>query len=85
MKNQFDFYGVRSPQRKDVFKWVWNKQEILITDEYIGQILCIINHPKRELNYYAIDLAICCQKKIVIFLIFNGLKTSLQLNLGGIL
>lgn len=62
MKNHFEFYGVRSPQRKEVFRSVWKKHGLPQRESYKGEILQMMNHPKREVNYCAIDLAIRCQK-----------------------
>lgn len=63
MKNHFEFYGVRSPKRKEVFRKVWKEQGIPAKDFYTPLILNMMNHPKREMNYCAIDLAIRCQKR----------------------
>lgn len=63
MKNNFEFYGVRSPIRKNVFKQVMKEYEIPTAQEYKFVVLKMMQHTKREMNYCGIDLAIKCQKK----------------------
>lgn len=63
MKGHFDFYGVRSPQRKEIFRNVLKANGLPKENQFIPTILDLMNHPKREMNYCAIDLAIRGQKK----------------------
>ncbi|MFT6337982.1 MAG: 3-methyladenine DNA glycosylase AlkD [Halioglobus sp.] len=55
MKNHFDFYGVKSPARKDVLKEVkchlkeFDREEIFTFAEELW------NNPKRESQYFALD------------------------------
>lgn len=63
MKNLFSFYGIKSPERKKVFKSFIRDLGIPEMESYQGIVLAMIQHEKREMNYCAIDLAIRCQKK----------------------
>ena len=63
MKGHFDFYGVRSPKRKELFREILKSQGIPPQQLAIKIILDLMNHPKREMNYAAIDLALRVQKK----------------------
>jgi 3-methyladenine DNA glycosylase AlkD len=63
MKGHFDFYGVRSPKRKELFREILKSNGIPPQQLAIKIILDLMNHPKREMNYAAIDLALRVQKK----------------------
>lgn len=63
MKNNFEFYGVRSPVRKKIFSQVMKKNKLLTEQEYKNVALKMMQHTKREMNYCAIDLALKYQKK----------------------
>lgn len=63
MKGHFDFYGVRSPKRKELFRQVLKSHGIPNQQLAVKTILDLMNHPKREMNYAAIDLALRVQKK----------------------
>ena len=63
MKGHFDFYGVRSPKRKELFREILKSNGIPPHQLAIKIILDLMNHPKREMNYAAIDLALRVQKK----------------------
>lgn len=62
MKGHFDFYGVRSPKRKELFREILKSNGIPPQQLAIKIILDLMNHPKREMNYAAIDLALRAQK-----------------------
>ena len=64
MKGHFDFYGVRSPKRKELFREILKSNGIPPQQLAVKTILNLMNHPKREMNYAAIDLALRVQKKI---------------------
>ena len=63
MKGHFDFYGVRSPKRKELFREILKSNGIPPQQLAVKTILNLMNHPKREMNYAAIDLALRVQKK----------------------
>lgn len=63
MKGHFDFYGVRSPKRKELFREILKSHGIPPQQLAIKIILDLMNHPKREMNYAAIDLALRVQKE----------------------
>lgn len=63
MKNHFDFFGVKSPERKSIFTKVYKEVGLPSKENYKSEILAMMNYPKREMQYCAIDLAIRCQKK----------------------
>ena len=63
MKGHFDFYGVRSPKRKELFREILKSNGIPPQQLAIKIILDLMNHPKREMNYAAIDLALRVQKE----------------------
>lgn len=63
MKNLFSYYGVRSPERRKIFAEIFKKWGLPSKETYKEQVLAMMNHPKREMHYSAIDLAIKCQKK----------------------
>ncbi|MCB0509962.1 MAG: DNA alkylation repair protein [Chitinophagales bacterium] len=63
MKNHFDFFGIQSPNRRAIFSKVFKDLGIPPKESYKIEILAMMNHPKREMQYSAIDLAIRCQKK----------------------
>lgn len=63
MKNHFDFFGVKSPERKAIFSKVFKDLGLPSKENYKAEILALMKYPKREMQYCAIDLAIRCQKK----------------------
>lgn len=63
MKNNFEFYGVRSPLRKRIFRQIMKENKLPNAEEYKTIVLKMMHYPKREMNYCGIDLAIKCQKK----------------------
>lgn len=63
MKEHFDFYGIRSPKRKELFREVLKANGLPPQEMFVSTVLDLMNHPKREMNYCAIDLAIKGQKK----------------------
>ena len=63
MKNKFNFFGVRSPDRRAAFRSAFDKYGIPEKDNYQKDVLEMMNHPKREMHHCGIDLALKCQKK----------------------
>ena len=63
MKFHFHYYGIKSPERRAIFREVIKSQGLPPKEKYKTEVLALMNHPKREMHYSAIDLALKCQKK----------------------
>jgi 3-methyladenine DNA glycosylase AlkD len=63
MKNKFEYFGVKSPERKQIFSETLKSSGLPNKEYYKNLVLEMMKHPQREMNYCAIDLAIRCQKK----------------------
>lgn len=63
MKFNFHYYGIKSPERKAIFRNVIHSIGLPEKAAYKKEVLAMMNHPKREMHYSAIDLALKCQKK----------------------
>lgn len=64
MKNQFDFYGIKSPLRKELQKPFLEKSK-LPKIENVSQIAIECwQYPKREMHYFALDLLDKVSKKL---------------------
>lgn len=63
MKNKFVFYGVRSTNRRIIFKETLKAIGLPSKAAYQAIVLSMMHDEKREMHYSAIDLAIKCQKK----------------------
>lgn len=64
MRNQFEFLGIRSPEREELFK-AWVKQNGLPTIEELPGILTALwDMPEREYQYTALDLLAKMQRKL---------------------
>lgn len=63
MKNNFKFYGIKSPERKAIFMRTYKQLGLPLTENYQEEVIAMMRFPKREMNYSAIDLALRCQKK----------------------
>lgn len=56
MKNKFDFYGIKSPLRKELCKSFLKKENIPGIIEIESIIKTLWNEPERELQYFAMEL-----------------------------
>jgi 3-methyladenine DNA glycosylase AlkD len=56
------FYGVQTPTRRKIVKDFVAKQGLPSKENYQKLVLSMMQHPKREMNYCAIDIALRCQK-----------------------
>ncbi|MCB9034014.1 MAG: DNA alkylation repair protein [Chitinophagales bacterium] len=63
MKNKFAFFGVRSTNRRTIFKTILKTNGLPNEATYQAVVLSMMQHEKREMHYCAIDLVIQCQKK----------------------
>lgn len=63
MKFHFHYYGIKSPNRRAIFKEILKIHGLTPKENYKTEVLAMMHHPKREMNYSAIDLALSYQKK----------------------
>lgn len=58
MKNNFPFFGIKTPERRQIFKEIWrkNKQEVTANARTIA--LGLYSKPEREFQYCAIEILI---------------------------
>lgn len=56
MKGQYDYYGLTAPIRKELLKPYYNDLRDLIDQDLIGFARACWEHPKRELQYAALDI-----------------------------
>lgn len=64
MKGKFNFYGIKSPLRKELCKPFLNKENRPPIDEIVEIIINLWNEPKRELQYFALELLIKYSKQL---------------------
>ncbi len=56
MKNKFEFYGIKSPLRKEISKPFLKKETLPDVNEISEIIKILWNEPQRELQYFAMEL-----------------------------
>jgi 3-methyladenine DNA glycosylase AlkD len=56
MKDLFDFYGISSPKRKELFKTHWNDHGYKLKDETNKVIKWCWQAPQREYQYFGMEL-----------------------------
>lgn len=56
MKNHFEFFGIKSPDRKEVFKAFIQEFKLPDDQEFENVIKTLWNHPMREAQYCAQEL-----------------------------
>ncbi|MBU0473665.1 MAG: DNA alkylation repair protein [Bacteroidetes bacterium] len=56
MKNKFEYYGIKSPLRKELCKPFLKKENLPTIEEIEGIIKELWNEPQRELQYFAMEL-----------------------------
>ena len=64
MKHQFEYYGVKSPMRKEVLRSIWKEHKVLIQDNFreLTKLLWACDH--RECKYFAMDILKKCKRNI---------------------
>ncbi len=77
MRGQFDFYGIKSPERKEITKQIF-AEGLPKTDEYIEVTKELWNQPQRELQYLAMEMVAKSKKhwdlsleELVEFMVLN--------------
>ncbi|UKN00716.1 DNA alkylation repair protein [Paracrocinitomix mangrovi] len=64
MKNNFEFYGIKSPLRKEISKPLMNQSKSLSADEVFELVKMLWERPQRELQYFALELFLKHKKAI---------------------
>lgn len=57
MRNQFDYFGLKSPIRKEVQKPFLRKESLPPKEEVDGLVKALWTKPQREFQYFAMELA----------------------------
>jgi 3-methyladenine DNA glycosylase AlkD len=70
MKDLFPFFGIKSPQRKEIFKQFIKNEGIPSIKELNEVVRALYKKPERELHYFAMELVDKYSKKLD----HNGLK-----------
>lgn len=78
MKNKFDYYGIKSPLRKEISKQYLKKENLPPINEFEKVIKELWNEPQRELQYFAMELLFKYSKQLEQeqYLIFEHLLTN---------
>ncbi|MBK9190405.1 MAG: DNA alkylation repair protein [Crocinitomicaceae bacterium] len=63
MKNKFEFYGIKSPARREISKPILKECKALSKKETIDLAKELWNQPQRELHYLALELLLQNLKK----------------------
>jgi 3-methyladenine DNA glycosylase AlkD len=56
MRNQFEFYGLKTPVRRALQKQLFQKERLPPKDEVAGIVKTLWGHPQRECHYLAQEL-----------------------------
>ena len=56
MKNQFEYAGLPSPQRKELVKKLKSRYNLPLNDEFFDLVKALWQDPYRELKYIALDI-----------------------------
>ncbi|MGB3083267.1 MAG: DNA alkylation repair protein [Saprospiraceae bacterium] len=64
MRNQFDYYGIKSPVRKEIVKLIFENYQLHDKDEFLAFVERCWSHEKREFKYVALDLSFRFSKKM---------------------
>ena len=57
MKNHFGFYGIKTTERRLIFKNIWKKHQEEINNNFQSIVWELFNKEQRELQYCAIEIA----------------------------
>ena len=63
MKNKFEFYGLKSPARREVLKPFLDKKHLPAKTELADLVKALWNKPQREYHYFAQELIVCYKKQ----------------------
>ncbi|HMT28480.1 MAG TPA: DNA alkylation repair protein [Bacteroidia bacterium] len=63
MRNQFDFFGIKSDERRQLCREYLNSNELPKGEELHKVVKELWEMPERELQYFAIELLIKCKKQ----------------------
>lgn len=64
MRNQFDFFGLTSPDRKHLVREYWKQHEPITINDLPEFIELCWQHPMREMQYAGMDVVIQHAKKL---------------------
>ena len=64
MKNQFEFFGTKSPDRKEVLRDIWRNHKAFIQANFRKLSLLLWECEQRECKYFAMDIIKKCKKQI---------------------
>lgn len=64
MKNRFEFYGIKTPQRRDIFKTFIKTHGLPPMDELEDIVEELWGQPYRECHYCAVELLRKCEKQL---------------------
>ena len=64
MKNLFPFFGIKSPQRKDIFRQFIKTESVPSISELNDVVRALYDKPERELHYFAMELVNKYAKKL---------------------
>lgn len=56
MKNRFDFFGLKAPERRNLYRNLLQKETLPSKSEAIETVKELYVHPQRELHYFAMEL-----------------------------
>ena len=66
MKNKFEFFGLKAPTRRSIYKPFLLKNNLPEKSEAIEIIKELYKQPQRELHYFAVELAVKYKKQFEI-------------------
>jgi 3-methyladenine DNA glycosylase AlkD len=72
MKNNFHFYGIKTDERRRIFKSIWNENQKEVSDNSREISLLLYSKQERELHYCALEILIKNLKN-------NYIKEDIQL------
>ena len=58
MRNKFEFYGIKTPQRRRIFREVKKDLGLIEKKELFNFIKKVWNYPQREMQYAGVDMAL---------------------------
>ncbi len=64
MKNHFEYFGIKSPLRREISKPFLNKEYLPSKKELENIVKALWDKPERELQYFAMELFWKCKKQI---------------------
>ena len=58
MKNNFDFFGIKTEKRRQIFKAIWSENQNEVSDNTREIALSLYSKKERELHYCALEILI---------------------------